>query len=234
MCLIHPGPHEYPGPLSAIGFGYGESKWAAERIFDTLLPSVSLVRIGQLGGGPGEDWSLTDWFPSLVLSGPHIKCLPDIGEDAVSGKCFSDLFLSLADPLAQRLPILPLKVGAKAVIQLAFDRNSARIAVVDHPNALDFTQSMYHAKSALKCPDIEIVPIQSWIERLKDYTQTGRKPALNASKLLGFFEYTMGEVTKAHKLRGEVASAVPRNTPVISQEDINNWVSVWTQPSARL
>ena len=65
-----------------MGFGYGESKWAAERIFDTLLPSVSLVRLAQLGGGPGEDWDPTDWFPSLVMSGQHLKCLPDL-EDGV-------------------------------------------------------------------------------------------------------------------------------------------------------
>jgi len=117
---------------------------------------------------------------------------------------------------------------------LAFDRTSARIPIVDHPSGLGFTQAMLYAKSALKCPDIEIVPLQSWVQRLKEYKKAGRKPELNANKMIGFFEYASEDVGNAHKARGEVASVVPRNTPVISQDDMNGWVEQWTEPSAKL
>ena len=71
-------PDLLPGPGSAVGLGYGESKWVAEQILDSLLPSVSIVRLGQMAGGPNGAWNAKEWFPAIVLSAPHLKCLPDM------------------------------------------------------------------------------------------------------------------------------------------------------------
>ena len=75
---IHEGPVE---PAVAVGAGYGESKWVAERLLEvaskqTPTPTVS-VRIGQLSGSEGNGaWNYTDWFPSLVKSSLYLKCMP--------------------------------------------------------------------------------------------------------------------------------------------------------------
>ncbi|KAL0581415.1 hypothetical protein V5O48_000569, partial [Marasmius crinis-equi] len=67
-------------PATAIGSGYAESKWVAEKILvkaaeqTTLKPCI--VRIGQICGGLGGSWSAAEWFPTLVASGPVLRCLP--------------------------------------------------------------------------------------------------------------------------------------------------------------
>jgi len=88
---------------------------------------------------------------------------------------------------------------------------------------------MLYAKSALKCPDIEIMSWQSWVQRLKGYTKAGRTPALTASKMISFYEYAAEDIGNAHRMRGEVAHVVPRSTPAISQKDMDEWVNAWTR-----
>ncbi|EEB90149.1 hypothetical protein MPER_11683, partial [Moniliophthora perniciosa FA553] len=67
-------------PATAIGSGYAESKWVAEKILvkaaeqTTLRPVI--VRIGQISGGPDGSWSAAEWFPTLVASGQVLRCLP--------------------------------------------------------------------------------------------------------------------------------------------------------------
>ena len=31
-----------------------------------------------MAGGPNGAWNAKEWFPAIVLSGPYLKCLPDI------------------------------------------------------------------------------------------------------------------------------------------------------------
>lgn len=66
----------------AVGTGYGESKWIAERILQIASEKTSLkpliVRVGQLAGGSRNGaWSTKEWFHSLVKSGVLVHCLPD-------------------------------------------------------------------------------------------------------------------------------------------------------------
>lgn len=79
----------------AVGAGYGESKYVAERVSGTSLspswecPSetaqilassglqVTCLRIGQISGGsPMGAWSTTDWFPILVKSSLSLGAFP--------------------------------------------------------------------------------------------------------------------------------------------------------------
>ncbi|KAK7050038.1 hypothetical protein VNI00_005470 [Paramarasmius palmivorus] len=67
-------------PATAIGSGYAESKWVAEKILvkaseqTTLRPVI--VRIGQICGGLDGSWNAAEWFPTLVASGQVLRCLP--------------------------------------------------------------------------------------------------------------------------------------------------------------
>lgn len=65
----------------ALGSGYGESKWVAERILDvarmeTALDAV-IARVGQLCGNTRNGfWSPTEWFPAMVLASRTTGCVP--------------------------------------------------------------------------------------------------------------------------------------------------------------
>ncbi|KAH8110855.1 acetyl-CoA synthetase-like protein [Phellopilus nigrolimitatus] len=59
-------------PDTAIGAGYTESKWVSEHILQVASEktplSASVVRCGQMSGGPSGAWNTHEWFPSLVKS----------------------------------------------------------------------------------------------------------------------------------------------------------------------
>ena len=81
----------------AVGNGYGESKYVAERVslfrcqrlalkfssesdFQILTASdlnATSLRIGQLTGGyPNGAWATTDWFPIMIKSSLELGALP--------------------------------------------------------------------------------------------------------------------------------------------------------------
>ena len=69
-------------PDSAIGNGYGESKWVSEQILlrashQTPL-STTVIRCGQMTGGLSGAWNDHEWFPSLVKSSIALGKLPDM------------------------------------------------------------------------------------------------------------------------------------------------------------
>jgi thioester reductase-like protein len=74
-------------PETAVGTGYSESKWLAERILDTAAERTALrpvvVRLGQVCGDGNGTWNEKEWFPSLVKSALTLGCLPSV--DGVSG-----------------------------------------------------------------------------------------------------------------------------------------------------
>ena len=78
-----PLPEEHlDQPDCAIGFGYAEAKWVSEHILDeaarrtALRPTV--VRLGQIVGGPGGYWTEKDWFPILIKSSVYLRMLPAV------------------------------------------------------------------------------------------------------------------------------------------------------------
>jgi thioester reductase-like protein len=70
-------------PAVAIGNGYSESKWVAERILVTASAAVPMlkttsVRIGQLSGALNGAWNPNEWLPAIIRSGPVLRCLPQL------------------------------------------------------------------------------------------------------------------------------------------------------------
>ena len=69
-------------PDTAIGIGYGESKWVAERILlkaasGTTLRAIS-IRCGQMTGGKNGAWNTHEWLPSIVKSSIALRMFPGI------------------------------------------------------------------------------------------------------------------------------------------------------------
>jgi hypothetical protein len=78
-----------PDPMVAVGSGYSESKWVAERILanaSAAVPSLRtvVIRVGQMSGGASGDWNAAEWLPSLVASAPVVRCLPNLNSVSLS------------------------------------------------------------------------------------------------------------------------------------------------------
>jgi thioester reductase-like protein len=78
------------GPELALGDGYSESKWVAERLLQLAAAQTSLqpiiIRVSQVSGSSNGYWKTTEWFPSLVQSATIVRCLPD--SPSVRDTCF--------------------------------------------------------------------------------------------------------------------------------------------------
>lgn len=74
-------------PDVAVGTGYSESKWVAEKLLEVAAENTALrpvsVRIGQLSGGKSGVWNRNEWFPSLVRSGMYLGSLPALDKVCV-------------------------------------------------------------------------------------------------------------------------------------------------------
>ena len=80
-CTVAPPVPEEPiNPESALGCGYGESKWVAERILQTAEEKTPLrsvvIRVTQLCGGGNGAWNTTEWAPRIMLSAHALGCVP--------------------------------------------------------------------------------------------------------------------------------------------------------------
>lgn len=79
-----PAPEEYLAePDSALGLGYSESKWVSEHILRTASSqqtalSTTVMRCGQMTGGPSGAWNTHEWFPSLLKSSIKMGKIPAI------------------------------------------------------------------------------------------------------------------------------------------------------------
>ncbi|TFK21446.1 acetyl-CoA synthetase-like protein [Coprinopsis marcescibilis] len=66
----------------AVGTGYAEGKWVAERLLARASESCGLrsvvVRVGQITGGLNGSWNSSEWFPSLVMSAQVLGSFPTI------------------------------------------------------------------------------------------------------------------------------------------------------------
>ena len=78
-----------PDPASALGTGYAESKWVAERVLHGAAEAhgldATVVRVGQLSGADNGCWKVAEWFPTLVKASQMIRCFPEI--DRVRSSC---------------------------------------------------------------------------------------------------------------------------------------------------
>ena len=68
-------------PDTAVGLGYGESKWVSERILQRFASEGAMraisVRCGQMTGGRSGAWNEHEWFPSLVKSSVALGMFPE-------------------------------------------------------------------------------------------------------------------------------------------------------------
>ncbi|KAF8682432.1 Sarcoplasmic/endoplasmic reticulum calcium ATPase 3 [Rhizoctonia solani] len=134
----------------SLGFGYGESKYVAERVLEAAKMAgleTCVIRLGQLSGDRiSGSWSKTDWFPSMLASSLTIGYLPDaIG--VVSWVPLDAAAQSLLDSCCQVVAELP------TVVHIAHPQPSAwpeLMKIVTQVIAMEFGK------------ELPFIPLDEW------------------------------------------------------------------------
>jgi len=210
-------------PIIAIGSGYTESKWVAEKVLQiagnhgAVLPTI--VRVGQLTGGVNGAWRTAEWVPSMISTSVALGCLPD-GSGDVSW----------------------ISVDTAAAVMVDYLQSSKLILHLRHPRPVPWSNAIRHFASVLKLP---LVSYTDWFTRLDqgllstfdDERVHLLEPGL---RLLEFFRlpYDANEPRPdiMNKLMHEVVNAnglseseTLRNPvlPQISKADVEKWIGYW-------
>ncbi|TDL22685.1 acetyl-CoA synthetase-like protein [Rickenella mellea] len=201
-------------PSVAIGSGYGESKWIAERILEeagkntTLAPVV--VRVGQLCGSTKHgSWNASEWFPSIVLSHKEVCCLP-----AAEGM----------------VTWIPVDTAAKAIVEMRMSNQPVMHVV--HPMPTSWSSIIEPIAQSLKVPT---VPYNDWLATLENLQEESALK-VNASHLIAIYRRQVdnsdAEVLTAIRLENFEALKASRtlsdaNLPVLCSDDTHRWLGYW-------
>ncbi|KAH8110860.1 acetyl-CoA synthetase-like protein [Phellopilus nigrolimitatus] len=226
-----PGPEEpLATPDTAIGTGYAESKWVSEHIIQIASEktplSATVVRCGQMTGGPSGAWNTHEWFPSLIKSSIALGMLPD-ANGVVSWLTAHDAGGAVVDMLHAHdftvNLVHPRPVPWSTVISAFSDVLSLpRVPYSTWLSALDAAQNELYSGGT---PSAEAVA-----------EAHGNNPAL---RLSAFFRAADGSMTRVNAEsvealgstlrfeRAEAASTTLREAPQIGDVDVKTWVKNW-------
>ncbi|KAG6840631.1 hypothetical protein C0991_005483 [Blastosporella zonata] len=229
-----PYPEEIVTDASfAVGGGYGESKYVAERIIAKSGLQATSLRIAQLcGGQPKGAWAVTDWVPILVKSSTTIGLLPDL-EGGVSWVPVCAAAAAIADAA------LGHKTWPHAV-NLVHPRPTTAEKVIDSIRA-----SIAEAMGR----ELKVVSFKEWLAVIDEHARHATPNTLidiPAIKLLDFFRslsqgnddilwsknhgYEMGGLAMLSTERmHQVSHSVMGRLDSIGREDVSLWIKYWRE-----
>ncbi|KAG6867617.1 hypothetical protein C0993_000498 [Termitomyces sp. T159_Od127] len=213
----------------AVGNGYGEGKYVAERILAKSGTQVTSLRIGQICGGlPNGAWATSDWLPILVKSSVALGALP-----SATG------FVSW----------LPMHAVSKTIVEIAFTADKLPEAInLVHPRPVQWNRVIDTLKVVLDNHrySLRVVSFQEWFSLLEKRARNasdGDVQAIPAMKLLGFFrtisesdhviansglhEVESGGLAKFATAKAQSLSQTMREVQPIEAQDVNRWVGYW-------
>ncbi|KAL4940986.1 hypothetical protein BDV06DRAFT_223588 [Aspergillus oleicola] len=210
--------------VSVLPNGYGEAKWACERILDETLHKhlssrirTMVVRLGQIAGSKRCGyWNPTEHFGFLVKSSQTLNALPDV------------------PGLARWTPVEDV-AGTLVDIVLATQSQGedaeANYPVyhIDHPTGQPWRDVNEILASALDIPTTNLIPFAEWAQKVR--TAPSRD---NPASMLGDFfvdNYLRmscgGLVLDVDKSLQH--SKVLRDCKPVSEEVIRKYVHVWQE-----
>ncbi|KIM36904.1 hypothetical protein M413DRAFT_31301 [Hebeloma cylindrosporum] len=220
-------------PQYAVGNGYGESKYVAERTLHTSDLNATSLRIGQITGGPPNGaWATTDWFPILVKSSLELGALPT-AHGVVSW--------------------IPMDSVAQSVMDLVFSVDTLPPAInIVHSNPVTWNSVIQNVADALvqqlhlPAP-LPLVSFQEWFSLLKNHGSSldeANQVKIPALKLRNFFErlaradvaISSGMTPLSLQAGGgcdfsieeaEAMSPARRGLQPLSKQDAERWVAYW-------
>ncbi|KAH9934343.1 uncharacterized protein B0H18DRAFT_870080 [Fomitopsis serialis] len=215
-------------PDVAVGSGYSESKWVAERILleaarKTTL-EVLVVRVGQIcGGGPDGAWNAHEWFPAMVQSATKLGCFPD------------DLMT---------VSWVPLDTAATAMAGLILAPYKEDIVHLVHPRPVSWMSLATIIANEL---DVSLVPFDQWLSKLEAlHSSHAPRPgqaraeaeslrSVRALRLLPWFKVlsTSRDKSEASGCPAPSASRATEMSPILAAAapltgaDVKRWLAFW-------
>ncbi|KAF8904606.1 hypothetical protein CPB85DRAFT_967094 [Mucidula mucida] len=207
------GPNERPS--TALGTGYTESKWIAESVLVKAAEQtdlqVSIIRIGQLSGGPNGSWNPKEWLPSLIRSAQVVQCMPS--------------------PVGL-LAWMPVHLAAAAILEM---RHSPHPFMnLAHPDPVPAVAVFQALADKLQVP---LVGYAEWLMTLEASMRAGR--SLTSMSLLDFYRTAYrppsGDVSSEAfgmaradtACAREAAPLVHSSIARLGPGDVDSWVRYW-------
>ncbi|KAI9433075.1 acetyl-CoA synthetase-like protein [Lactarius indigo] len=214
-------------PEIAVGTGYSESKWVAERILDVAAERTALrpvvVRLGQVCGDGSGTWNESEWFPSLLKSALTLGCLPSL--DGSVG------WITAPDAAAAMLEMSRVDTHP-----------GAHTLHVAHPRGVPFNTLIAPVASALNVP---LVPYPDWLSKLAEahkasqsYSAAELERAQVANPALRLFSFFLSArtgpewepigVARLDTARAvRVSSVLAEGARPLGEENVWKWMSAW-------
>lgn len=227
-----PFPEEVMTDASvAVGGGYGEGKYVAERILARSGLQVTSFRIGQISGGlPNGAWAISDWIPIMVKSSLALGVLPS-AYGTVSW--------------------VPMDAVSRTIIDVAFakDRPPTALNLV-HPRPVKWNDVILPVGEAVarqrKLGLLRVIPFQEWFSLVEKHAKSASEDDLKnipAIKLLEFFrgiteadlaigrsghtDAESGGLAKFATVKAQGISPTMKELAQIGTQDVELWVSYW-------
>ncbi|KAF8956587.1 acetyl-CoA synthetase-like protein [Flammula alnicola] len=220
-------------PKYAVGNGYGESKYVAERILAQSGLQATSFRIGQISGGhPNGAWATSDWVPILVKSSLRLNALP-----AATGVA----------------SWLPMDAVSKTILDVAWSAESPAAVNVVHPRPVPWNHVFSSVNEAIvqegiSAAKLQTVDFQTWVEHLEAHADNGNASTeilthIPAIKLLDFFRATSaldaalrqqgkeevetGGLATFSTTKVQAISETMQTLPAIGEAHAQMWVKYW-------
>ncbi|GLB33171.1 putative acetyl-CoA synthetase-like protein [Lyophyllum shimeji] len=216
----------------AVGGGYGEAKYVAERVLSKSGLQVTSLRIGQISGGrPKGAWATTDWLPILVKSSVTLGRLPTLN-GVISW--------------------LPMDAVASAIVHVAVsDVHPPQALNLVHPRPIEWQEMISNIQATITevlGRDLKLVSFAEWLSAVEAHGQKAAVETFDtmpAIKLLDFFRsFAQAEDTTKNcdMTRVEAGGLATFSTekmqrisdlisqlPQIGREDARLWVNYWRE-----
>ncbi|KAK4184780.1 ketoacyl-synt-domain-containing protein [Podospora australis] len=203
---------------SVLPNGYGDAKWACERMLDATLHQHSrhfrpmVVRLGQIAGSKTSGyWNPMEHFGFLVKSSQTLNALPD-----VAGKAYWT----------------PVNDVAASLLDLALADNSRDAHAVYHvenPVGQPWKQLNVVLADALGIPPSNLIPFEEWVERVRRAPQKNN-PAATLLEFLddNYLRLSCGGLVLDVKHALEHSESL-RNVGPVSDEVVRKYIHIWRE-----
>ncbi|KAF7293887.1 Acetyl-CoA synthetase-like protein [Mycena chlorophos] len=176
----------------AMGNGYGESKYVAERIIAASAVRGTSFRIGQIAGSSSNgSWATTDWVPAIVKSSITIGSFPSDSAASVSWILPETVAQSIVD-----VALLSSEVEQPFALNLV------------HPRPIRWDMVFGAMAREAKLP---LVPLTEWIAQIGDKAKTATAADLERVPAIKLMEFLKAAAAGAGQVQfsTDEAQAVP-------------------------
>lgn len=221
-------PEEEVEDWKTARFGYGQSKLVSEKLIADAVRSsglrASICRVSQLGGpvlhGDCGCWPEQEWFPSMLKSSKHMGMIP-----------------ATLGPMND-IDWVPVDHAGQAITEMVFhDPPELLRPVVYHlsnPTKIAWDQLLASVQKCL--PDVNGVPLESWVKELEERGKVDSVKDSPAFKLMPVFEDLADRAVHLPKARAAIldvsqscrASPTLRGLAAVSDD----WIRLWMQQLA--